>query len=209
MKECWIFGSAGTIGIDAAMIPENAYIIAADGGYSRLKALGIRPDIVLGDLDSLQEPLPEDCEIITVPCEKDDTDMLLAVRKALAAGYGSITLCGALGGRFDHTFANIQTLEFIAENGGEGTILSCDNIIMLQSTGKKQYKRKDGWYFSIFSLTDEAVVTSCGTKYNLAGYPLKRSFPLGVSNEIIEEYADIEVKKGKLLVVYSKNKGNH
>lgn len=204
MKECWIFGSADTSGIDSALMPENAYIIAADGGYTRLKALGIRPDIVLGDFDSLKEPLPEGCEIITVPCEKDDTDMMLAVKKALAAGYSSITLCGALGGRFDHTFANIQTLEFIAENGGEGTVLSYDNIIMLQSVGKKRYKRKDGWYFSIFSLTDETVVTSCGTKYDISGYPLKRSFPLGVSNEITGEYADIEVKKGKLLVVFSK-----
>ena len=204
MKECWIFGSADTSGIDAAMIPQNAYIIAADGGYSRLKAMGIIPDIVLGDFDSLKEEVPRDCEVMTVPCEKDDTDMLLAVRKALAAGYSHITLCGALGGRFDHTFANIQTLEFIAENGGEGKILSCDNIIMLQSVGKRQYKRKDGWYFSIFSLTDEAVVTSRGTKYDLSDYPLKRSFPLGVSNEITEEYADIEVKKGKLLVVFSK-----
>ena len=204
MKECWIFGSADTSGIYAALIPENAYIIAADGGYSRLKALGIRPDIVLGDFDSLKEEVPKDCEVITVPCEKDDTDMLLAVRKALAAGYSHITLCGALGGRFDHTFANIQTLEFIAENGGEGKILSCDNIIMLQSAGKRQYKRKDGWYFSIFSLMDETVVTSRGTKYDLSGYSLKRSFPLGVSNEIMEEYADIEVKKGKLLVVFSK-----
>lgn len=204
MKECWIFGSADTSGIDAALILQNAYIIAADGGYARLKAMGINPDIVVGDFDSLKGEVPKDCEVMTVPCEKDDTDMLLAVRRALAAGYSYIMLCGALGGRFDHTFANIQTLEFIAENGGEGTIFSCDNIIMLQSIGKRQYKRKNGWYFSIFSLTDETVVTSRGTKYDLSDYPLKRSFPLGVSNEITEEYADIEVKKGKLLVVFSK-----
>lgn len=204
MKECWIFGS-GAIGCyDNYKIPSGAYIIAADGGYSHLKKLGITPDFILGDFDSLTESLPDNCEIYKADVRKDDTDMMLAVKKALSMGYNDITLCGALGGRLDHTFANIQTLEYIAVHGGKGRLFSEDNIVMLQTEGHTEYRRIEGMYFSIFALTDTVVVTTRGTEYDLDEYTLTRDFPLGVSNEICGESAVCEVKSGKLLVIFSK-----
>lgn len=204
MKECWIFGS-GVIGCyDDYNVPSDAYIIAADGGYSHLKRLGITPDFILGDFDSLTESLPDSCDIYKADVRKDDTDMMLAVKKALSMGYDDITLCGALGGRLDHTFANIQTLEYIAVHGGRGRLFSEDNIVMLQTEGSAEYRRTEGMYFSIFALTDTVVVTTRGTEYDLDEYTLTRDFPLGVSNEICGETAVCEVKSGKLLVIFSK-----
>lgn len=204
MKECWIFGSSFIEDYSKYDVPQDAFVIAADGGYSHVKKLGIKPDLILGDFDSLNEKLPDDCDTIIVPSRKDDTDMMLAVKKALEKGYCSITICGALGGRLDHTIANIQTLEFIYEHGGNGRIFSESNIVMLQSNSSNMYPKIDGFYFSIFSLTDETVVTTTGTKYNLTDYSLTRAFPLGVSNEILSEQAEITVKSGKLLILYSK-----
>lgn len=204
MKECWIFGS-GIIGCyDNYDIPSGAYIIAADGGYSHLKRLGIKPDFILGDFDSLTEELPDNCEIYKADVRKDDTDMMLAVKKALSMGYNDITLCGALGGRLDHTIANIQTLEYIAAHGGRGRLFGEDNIVMLQTEGSAEYDKIDGMYFSIFALTETAVVTTRGTEYDLNEYTLTRDFPLGVSNEICGKSAVCNVKSGKLLVIFSK-----
>ena len=166
--------------------------------------LELIPDLVVGDFDSYNGELPEDTDIIRLPVKKDDTDMMYAVKKALDKGYNKINLTGALGGRLDHTYANIQTLEYIAENGGQGRIVSDDNIVMLQKCGNVSYSKKDGWYFSVFSLSQEAVVTLKGTMYTLDSYVLKRSFPLGVSNEIIGEFVELSVDSGSVIVMYSK-----
>ncbi len=204
MAECWIFGSGPIYDYSFYNIPEGAFIIAADGGLKHLSALELRPDIILGDFDSYDGELPGDCEIMTVPSRKDDTDMMLAVKTALARGYKEITLCGSLGGRLDHTIANIQTLEYISERGGKGRLLSEDNTVTFQKAGRERYPAAEGFYFSVFSFTDETVVTTRGTKYDLTDYRLTRSFPLGVSNEITAAYAEAEVKNGILLVVFSK-----
>lgn len=204
MKECWIFGSGEITDYSAYNVPADAYIIAADGGYSHVKRLGLVPDLLLGDFDSLTDEMPKNCRIMTVPAEKDDTDMMLAVKTALNEGYENMILCGGLGGRLDHTIANIQTLEYIAKHKVNGMIYSERNTILLQQKGCRSYKKQEGVYFSLFALTETAEVTTRGTKYNLTDYKLTRDFPLGVSNEIVEEYADVEVKSGILLVLFSK-----
>ena len=202
--ECWIFGGGYLGDYGKIQIPKNAYIIAADGGLTHVEKLGLAPDLVVGDFDSFKGDLPENCEIIKVPVKKDDTDMMLAVKKAIERGYRKITLCGALGGRLDHTFANIQTLEYISENGGIGRIVSDNNEVYFQKCGSVTYPQKDEWYFSVFAYSDEATVSLKGTLYTLEKYTLKRSFPLGVSNEITAEYAQVTLDGGNVLVIYSK-----
>ena len=204
MKECWIFGSAEIKDYSKYSVSQDAFVIAADGGYTHLRNMGINPDLILGDFDSIKEELPSDCEIITVPSEKDDTDMMLAVKKAIERGCREITICGALGGRLDHTIANLQTLEYIFDHGGNGRIFSEDNIIFFQGKGKKSYPKMNGFYFSVFAVTENITLTLSGTKYNITEHILKRKFPLGVSNEIFEKEAVCDVKSGKLLVIYSK-----
>ncbi|MGN0598401.1 MAG: thiamine diphosphokinase [Oscillospiraceae bacterium] len=204
MSECYIFGGAKIGDCSFIKIPDDALIIAADNGISHLQGFGVRPDIIMGDFDSCDVPNDYDCEIIRFKPEKDDTDLMLAVKKALSLGADRIFILGATGGRFDHTVAALQTLEYICEHGVQGVILDENNAVFIQNVGKRRYKADKSCYFSVFSLTDEATVTISGTKYAVENEKLVRSFPLGVSNEFINGYAEIELFKGKLLIIYSK-----
>lgn len=201
-KFCWIF--CGAPNNDYKISPPNdAYIIAADSGYSVLKNLGIKPNLVLGDFDSYTSELPKNCEIIKAPSEKDDTDTMLAVKIALSRGYKDIVIAASIGGRLDHTFANIQTLAYILENGGYGYLLGENDSVHLLNAGEYTFKKINGMYFSIFSYSEKATVTTCGTKYNLSEYCLTNKFPLGVSNEIIDDKCYVNVKFGQILVIFS------
>ena len=202
MRPCWIFAGAPSDGF-AAVPPDDAHIIAADSGYLAVKQIGLTPDVALGDFDSLDEK-PDCSEIITAPAEKEDTDTMLAVKTALDRGYTDITIAGSIGGRLDHTYANIQTLAYILKNGGFGRLIGSSDTAELLEAGEYSYERKDGMYLSLFSYGESAVITTTGTKYNLTQYRLDNTFPLGVSNEIIEEKCSISVSEGQVLVIFSK-----
>ena len=201
IKQCCIFAGA-----DFSLTvtpPENALIVAADSGYSIVKRLGLTADIAVGDFDSLDE-VPKDCEVIRAAPEKDDTDTMLAVKTALSRGFSDITVYGAVGGRLDHTYANIQTLAYILKNGGFGRLVGeCDTVELLP-VGSYSYKRRSCEYLSLFSYGENAVLTTSGTKYNLTDYRLENTFPLGVSNEIIEDKCRIFVQSGQILVIFPK-----
>lgn len=180
------------------------FVICADSGYKYAEKLGIVPDMIMGDFDSYTGVLPENIEIYRSIPEKDDTDTLLAVKTAISRGFTEIVLYGALGKRFDHAFANVQTLLYAHKNGCTMRIVDADNEIMLQSVGGVYYPKRDGWYFSIFALTDTAVINEySGVKYPLENYTLKSSFPIGVSNEIIADSAFLKISSGIVLVVRS------
>ncbi|MCM1023656.1 MAG: thiamine diphosphokinase [Prevotella sp.] len=203
-KSCRIFGGA-PVGNDCKTVPpSDEYLIAADSGFSVLKRMGIMPDVLVGDFDSLSEELPSGCEIITAAAEKDDTDTMLAVKTAMSRGYSDITIEGSVGGRLDHTFANIQTLAYILDNGGSGRLVGENDTAELFGAGEYRFPKNDSMYFSIFSYGDEAVVTTSGTKYNLTSYRLTSGFPLGVSNEILSAECTLKVEKGRVLVIFSK-----
>ncbi|MCD7742617.1 MAG: thiamine diphosphokinase [Ruminococcus sp.] len=205
MKRCIIFAG----GNPEPMLPdgintENSLIIAADKGYINCKELGFTPTLTIGDFDSLGF-IPNDCEKISFPKEKDDTDLMLAVREALKRECSDITILGALGGRLDHTLANIQTLAFIRENGAWGRILSCNEQIILVSSGKYTIKRKEHYSLSLFSYSREVTgLTVKGVKYPLNNGKIDSSFPIGVSNEIINDSAEISFSSGLLVIVQSR-----
>ena len=203
MNSCWIFGGAPIRDKLLIKPPNDAYIIAADGGYSIVKAMGLTPDLVLGDFDSLYEK-PVCREIITAPAEKDDTDTMLAVKIALERGFDDISIAGGIGGRLDHTFANIQTLAYIKSHEGFGRLIGESDTVELIGEGTYFYKRREEMYLSLFSYGSSAVITITGAKYCLDGYRLDNTFPLGVSNEIIDDECSIIVSKGQILVVFSK-----
>lgn len=189
--------------IDIHEISEN-FVICADSGYKYAEKLGIIPDMIMGDFDSYMGELPENIEIYRSIPEKDDTDTMLAVKTALSRGFTEIILYGALGKRFDHAFANIQTLLYAYENGCTMKIVDSDNEIMIQGAGGKYYKKRNGWYFSIFAVTDTAVIGEYnGVKYPLENYVLKSSFPIGVSNEITADIAFLRIDSGIVLVIRS------
>ncbi len=204
MSECYIFGGAKIESYSFIKIPNDAFIIAADSGISHLKGFGVEPNIIMGDFDSCEVPTEYNCEIVRFKPEKDDTDLMIAVKKALSLGFDKIFILGATGGRFDHTIAALQTLEYIYEHGSYGALFDENNAVYIQGVGKSRYKADKNCYFSVLSLTDESVVSIIGTKYELQDSVIARSFPLGVSNEFVKEYAEIELSKGKVLIIYSK-----
>ena len=204
MSECYIFGGAKIENYGFIKIPNDAFIIAADSGISHLKGFGVEPNIIMGDFDSCEVPTEYNCEIVRFKPEKDDTDLMIAVKKALSLGFDKIFILGATGGRFDHTIAALQTLEYIYEHGSYGALFDENNAVYIQVVGKSRYKADKNCYFSVLSLTDESVVSISGTKYELQDSVIARSFPLGVSNEFVKEYAEIEISKGKVLIIYSK-----
>lgn len=204
MSDCYIIGGANIGNYDFVTIPKDSFVIAADSGVLHLGGFDVKPDIIMGDFDSCSVPSEYTCEILRFKPEKDDTDLMLASKKALSLGYKRIFFLGATGGRLDHTVAAFQTLEYICEHGADGAILDENNAVYIQGIGKKHYKADKRCYFSVFSLSDEAKVTISGTKYKVTEQKIVRSFPLGVSNEFSDEFAEIEVLDGKILVIYSK-----
>ncbi len=208
MKTCIIIAGGDFDGssIKAEELRSEAeLIICADRGLQYADKLGLKPDIVIGDFDSYVDEVSFDGEIIRTVPEKDDTDTIMAVRLAISRGVGRIFLYGALGGRFDHSIANIQTLLFASEQGCEMTIADSSDIITLQSAGRTEYSCKEGYYFSVFALSESVFIEELsGVKYPLNNYLMKQSFPIGVSNEITSEKAVLTIKEGTALIVRSK-----
>ncbi|MCR5111978.1 MAG: thiamine diphosphokinase [Ruminococcus sp.] len=184
-------------------------VICADSGYKHAKRLGIVPDIIVGDFDSYDGELPQNAEIIRSVPEKDDTDTLMAVKKAIEIGCKTIFLFGALGGkRIEHTIANIQTMIYAHEQGCRIYIRSDDSVLRTQSAedGEVKYNNNsNGKYISVFALTESVDIEYMrGMKYPLENYHMVQSFPIGVSNEIIGKSACIKVKSGLALVIETK-----
>lgn len=166
----------------------------------------IEPNIIIGDFDHGENDAPSfsTAEFIRLPSEKDDTDTMLCVRYALEKGADAIVIVGGIGGRLDHTFANLQTLAFIKKQGVTARLITEDNEAFLISD-QMQIIKKDGWYLSVFAYDNICTgVTISGTKYEVTDVSLDTSFPLGVSNEITAEKATVSVKNGTLLVILSK-----
>lgn len=194
------FEISGTLKISSCDV-----IMCADKGLNHAKKLGIAPDIVVGDFDSYKDKLPENTEIFYSIPEKDDTDTMLAVKIALERGAEKIIIHGALGGRFDHTFANIQTLLYIYEHGCCAEIEDYSNVMTVCGEGEHFFKLWNGWYFSVFALTEKLEIESMnGVKYPLENYCITNSFPLGVSNEITDNAAVLKISKGTALIIRSK-----
>lgn len=202
MKTCYIFGAAD--GVPTRIKKEkDDLVIAADGGLSHLKRLNIEPDITLGDFDSLGY-VPSHGEIIRHPVHKDDTDMMLAVRVGLARGFTRFVLYGGTGGRPDHTMANYQTLGFIVTHGGIGFLCFRDFTATVISAGSLCFSDRARGTVSVFAMSGElGGVTLKGLLYPLADATLTYDFPLGVSNEFTGVPAEIQIKSGTALVLWS------
>ena len=205
-KICYIFGAGEQTLCNIELSPEDL-VIAADGGFDYLLSIGLRADYVIGDFDSvLSYALPSDS--IRYPKEKDDTDMMLAVKLGLEKGYHEFIIYGGLGGRLDHTLANIQVLTYLSRNGALGTLYSNDYALRVVtdgtiSFGKDAPENTLGNTISIFSLSDVSVnVTLVGFKYEIEDENLTNAFPLGISNEFTGKKAYVNVKKGTVAVLW-------
>lgn len=205
--KCVIFGAAPAD--DYAYIREllpasGRLVIAADGGFRYTAALGLEPDIIIGDMDSVRrEDVPPGA--ILYPSHKDDTDMMLAVKKGLALGAEEFFIFGGLGGRLDHTYANIQTLAYLAEHGVPGWLLDRNHRVCLLEKGEltlsPEYR-----YLSVFAYGGVCSgVSITGAEYPLEDAVLEPSFPLGVSNRHAPgQLMRVSVSEGTLLIIQTK-----
>lgn len=185
-------------GGDRCTVPANEGIyIAADSGRLLLEECGIVPDIIIGDFDSSERPTDFGGEIITVPCEKDDTDTMLAVKKGFELGCTEFDIYGCTGGRLSHTLANIQTLEYIHLHGGHGRLISDGCTVSMIFSGETERFAGRG-YLSVFAAEPSETVID-GAQYS-GRFTLDRNFPLGVSNHI-DGTAEISVITGVIISV--------
>ena len=205
MKPCIIFGAAGFDGL-LCPIPENALTIAADGGLRHTQALGLGPDVILGDFDSLGY-VPEGAQVF--PVEKDDTDSMLAAKRGLQMGCDRFVFYGALEGpRLDHTVANFQTLQFLADRDAKAVLVGKDTLVTVLKNGEMRLPALEEGTVSVFCQGGEASgVRLQGLHYPLENGTLSVGFPLGVSNHLIGKAASISVEKGSLLVFYPRKAG--
>lgn len=202
---CLIFAGGPEKGLPCLPIPqEDAWILCADSGLRLAQHMGITPNLVLGDFDSLGM-LP-DAPYYKAPVEKDDTDTVLAIRFGLEKGCQRFVIYGALGGRFDHSYANIQTLLFLQQHHASGILVGENDLLTLQTAGTTvEYPKREGFTFSVFALTPQCKGVSIrGVKYPLENAALTMYHPLGVSNEITDRCAVLRVEDGILLIVQSK-----
>lgn len=196
-------------------VQEGDYVIAADNGLTYLTRLGIVPDYCIGDYDSLTQEGRTALQemqnarpgaVMTLPVEKDDTDMMAAAREGLRRGYRIFYLYGALGGaRLDHTIANLQTLAFLKENGARAYIMDAGCMLFTMRSEERRFGRGFVGDFSIFAMDHEVPhVTIRGMKYCAEDVTLTNAFPIGVSNHITgEEEAAVSVGDGTALCYVS------
>lgn len=175
-------------------------VIAVDGGYEYIK--GICPiDIVLGDFDSLGY-VPQDINTQTFPCEKDFTDMQLALKKCEELNVVEVAIYGGLGGRLDHTLANIQNCCHFAKNGMNVVLKGNEDIFFV--TKELKINGRVGQVVSVIALEKADGVNYDGFKYSAQNLTINTDFPIGVSNVLIKPQAKINIATGVLAVVLNK-----
>ena len=184
------------------------YIIACDRGYSYAKRSGIVPDLLLGDFDSYTGKLPEGAAVERLPREKDDTDTMHAVRRALELGFTRISLYCALGGRLDHMLANLQAASYAAERGVPVQLFSRGCEAYIFSGGSVRIPARAGCSLSVLSLSDRCTgVSITGVKYPVEHATITNRFPIGTSNEWRGE-AHISLESGIMAVLLCRMPGN-
>ena len=205
MGKCIIFCAAGFDAL-AEPIAKGDFVIAADGGLTHTEKLGIVPNEILGDFDSLGH-VPEGANVF--PVEKDDTDAMLAVRRGLGLGYREFVLDGSLDGpRLDHTVANFQTLQYLSNHGAAGYLVGRDYVVTVVQNGTLFFPAGFTGTVSVFCMGKDAEgVTLEGLYYPLEKGTLTAGFPLGVSNHFTGNPAKITVQQGSLLVLWDRKNG--
>ena len=190
------------------LLKREAYdwVVSADGGANKAFSMGIMPDWIVGDLDSIKPDVKSLYEskgvsFRTHPPAKDETDLELALHTLLEKGCRRIDLIGALGGRVDHQLGNIAVLVELAHRGVEGRILDEKQILRVL-VDSKTLEVKKGNTISLLPMTPQVTnITLKGLEYPLNGETLIMGFARGISNVALMESIHIEFEEGILLVI--------
>ena len=199
MDTCYLFGAGEISGLTE---PPKGYIIAADGGYDGLRRLGIVPNLIIGDLDSLQGDLPDGVEIIRHPIRKDYTDMHLAYLEGAKRGFTDFEIYGGTGGASDHTFANYCLLLYGKRQGHTLRLRDELSTARVIENEKITLHGVLGHRLSVFAIGGEAQGVSIkGAEYEADDVTLSPEFPLGVSNAFTGRDVTLRVRQGALLII--------
>lgn len=202
-----IFTAYNQYGVNESLeLSSDDFVICADGGYLYAQEANIVPDVVIGDFDSLKTQAREFGNIKKYPAEKDETDTMLCLKYGIEHGYSDFVIAGGMGGRLDHTVANLQCLSYAVENNKKIWMVDSNNLVTMIAGGSVEIEKKEGFKLSLLSFTDECRGVSVkGTKYQLNGAVLSSRWPVGISNEFIAPKAEISCSSGKLLICVSRD----
>ena len=203
MRRCVVVGGADINNYEyiKTRITENDYVVFCDSGLKHMKALGVTPSLIVGDFDSYNNP-NLDVETIVLPCEKDDTDTVFAVKEAINRGYDEFLLIGVIGARLDHTLGNVSILLYLESLSKKGVII--DDYSEMEIVSKEPAFIDDSYaFFSLLNITGTAKgVTIKNAKYPLDNAEITCEYQYAVSNEVLSgKTAEVSVQNGKLLLI--------
>ena len=203
MERCVIVGGAkiGDYSALCGQLRKGDFYIFCDSGLYHQAMLGVRPNLIVGDFDSHENP-HADVETIVLPCEKDDTDTVFAVKEALRRGFDEFLLIGVVRGRLDHTLCNVSILLMLDSAGKRARIL--DDYSEMEIVSREAIQVEDSvLYFSLLNISGTARdVTIRNAKYPLEGAKITSEYQYGVSNEVIPgRTAEVSVGEGRALLV--------
>ncbi len=202
-RRCVIVGGADihNYGFLREVLCADDYVVFCDSGLKHLDGLQIKPGLIVGDFDSHENP-HLDVETIVLPCEKDDTDSVYAVKEGIRRGFANFLLVGVVGARLDHTLANVSLLLYLDSLGKKGCII--DDYSEMEIVSDRPVSISERYpFFSLLNITGCAKgITVTGAKYPLQDAEITCEYQYGVSNEVLAgETATVSVKEGKLLLI--------
>ena len=208
-KMCYIFAAGDFSGV---FTPVGEHIIiAADAGYHHLEKLGIIPHVLVGDFDTIGS-IPNHCDIVRFPAEKDFTDTELAIIEGIKRGCDCFTIYGAIGGkRLEHTLGNLALAASYANKVRDITLTDGSYMVKAIHNSSFEFTGTECGFISVFTISGKAEgVTVSNLKYSLTDGVLDSSNPtLCISNEFIcGKKASISVKNGTLLIIWQNNQNN-
>lgn len=182
-------------------------IICADGGANHTFKMGITPKYIIGDLDSVEDEIVDyyrekGVEFKKFPEKKNETDSELCIILADMLGADKVDLYAALGGRIDHTLANVKLLEYMRKKDIESRIITEDEILYLVHNEKVTIKGNKGDTISVIPIKGDAKgITLYNLEYPLHNFTMDYSQPRGVSNVMLGDECGIEITDGSAIVV--------
>ena len=203
MKRCVIVGGADIGRYDRVRVHlrEDDFYICCDSGLRHREGLGIAPNLIVGDFDSYENPRLN-AETIVLPCEKDDTDTVFAVKEALRRGFEDFLLIGVIGGRLDHTLGNVSILLMLDGQGKRAAAV--DDFSEFEIISSKPAFIPDRYaFFSLLNISGTARgIVIKNAKYPLDGAEISCEYQYGISNEPLPgQTAEVSLEKGRLLLV--------
>ena len=203
MKRCVIVGGAGINNYDyiRSRLYVDDYIVFCDSGLRHLEPLQVKPSLIVGDFDSHDNP-HLDVETIVLPCEKDDTDTVFAVKEAIKRGFDDFLLIGVVGARLDHTLGNVSILLYLDSIGKKGIII--DDYSEMEIVSNEPAYIEDSYsFFSLLNVSGTAKgITIENAKYPLDNAEITCEYQYGVSNEVLPgKTAKVSILEGKLLLI--------